>query len=137
LLDREQAYGYLKRLIGKNAFPNLFNACWPGRVFQIDGNFGGCAGIAEMLLQSHAGQIELLPALPKLWPDGKVKGFCARGGFEVNFAWKDGKLVEATIRSKVGNTAKLRYGDRVITLPTEKGREYRIDPKRFSGGSKQ
>ena len=136
LLDREQAYGYLKRLIGKNAFPNLFNACWPGRVFQIDGNFGGCAGIAEMLLQSHAGQIELLPALPKLWPDGKVKGLCARGGFEVNFAWKNGKLVEATIRSKAGNTAKLRYGDRIITLPTKKGREYRIGLKRFSEGSK-
>lgn len=131
LHDGDQAHWYLGRLIGQNAFPNLLNACWPGRVFQIDGNLGGCAGIAEMLLQSHAGQIELLPALPRAWQDGKVTGLCARGGFEVDIAWKNGRLIHTIIRSKRGNTAKVRYGEKVITLPTEKGGEYRIDPKRF------
>jgi len=131
LHDGDQAHWYLDRLIGQNAFPNLLNACFPGRVFQIDGNFGGTAGIAEMLLQSHAGQLELLPALPKAWRDGKVAGLCARGGFEVDIVWEKGKLLGATIRSRLGNTARIRYGEQVITLATEKGSESRIDPKRF------
>lgn len=131
LHDGDQAHWYLGRLVGQNAFPNLLNACFPGRVFQIDGNFGGTAGIAEMLLQSHAGQLELLPALPKAWRDGKVAGLCARGGFEVDIVWEKGKLLGTTIRSKLGNTARIRYGEQVITLATEKGGKYRIDPKRF------
>ncbi len=78
--DAEQAHWYLDRLIARNALGNLMNACWPGRVFQIDGNPSGTVGVAEMLLQSQGGQIHLLPALPKAWPDGKVRGFRARGG---------------------------------------------------------
>ncbi len=124
LLDRDQAYGYLKRLIGRNAFPNLFNACWPGRTFQIDGNFGGAAGIAEMLLQSHAGEVHLLPVLPDAWPAGHVKGLCARGGFVVDMEWEDQTLSRVKIMSKAGGNCRIRYKDKVIDMPAEKGRLY-------------
>jgi len=124
LLDSAQAYGYLKRLIGRNAFPNLFNACWPNRVFQIDGNFGGTAGIAEMLLQSHAGEIHLLPALPDTWPAGKVKGLCARGGFVVDLEWENQALSQVKILSKTGRDCKIRYRNKVIEMKTRKGKLY-------------
>jgi len=109
------------------ALHNLLNGCWPGRVFQIDGNYGGCAGIAEMLLQSHAGEIHLLPALPKAWSEGSVKGLCARGGFEMNIIWKDGKLIRADIHARRGGICKIRYEDRVVEIKTKAGKSYTLN----------
>ena len=109
LLDAETAYSYYHKEVSANAFPNLWNGCWPGRTFQIDGNFGITAGAIEMLLQSHAGEIQLLPALPKAWATGSVKGLRARGGFEVDMDWKDGKLVSATIHSRAGTDCMIHY----------------------------
>jgi alpha-L-fucosidase 2 len=128
LCDSEQAHWYLNRLIARNAFDNLMNACWPGRIFQIDGNFAGTTGIAEMLLQSHGGQIHLLPALPKVWPDGKVTGLRARGAFEVDISWEGGRLKRAVIKSLVGRSARIKYKDDTKTVNIAKGQRYYYVP---------
>ncbi len=90
-------------------------------VFQIDGNFGITAGAIEMLVQSHAGEIHLLPALPKAWATGSVKGLRTRGGFEVDIQWKDGELVAATLHSRPGTECTVRYRDRTLDLDIKAG----------------
>lgn len=84
---------------------SLFDACPP---FQIDGNFGAIAGITEMLLQSHGGEIYLLPALPDNWPSGAVKGLRTRGGFVIDMEWKDKKVSQVTIVSTLGGNCRVR-----------------------------
>nr|WP_249665361.1 glycoside hydrolase N-terminal domain-containing protein [Mucilaginibacter sp. Bleaf8] len=105
-------------------YHNLFDAHPP---FQIDGNFGGAAGIAEMLLQSQSGNLELLPALPSALPNGEVKGICARGGFVLNFSWKDGQLQQVAITSTVGKVCTVKYKDKTISMFTQKGQTYKLN----------
>ncbi len=137
LKDGDRAYSLLKILLRPaenlktdiinigGTFQNLFCAHPP---FQIDGNFGATSGIAEILLQSQNGYIELLPALPSAWKEGEVKGLVARGGFVVDIKWKNNKLVCATIYSRMGGACSVKYMDKRIDIPcTKQGEAYLFD----------
>jgi alpha-L-fucosidase 2 len=139
--DGDRAHKLFKLLLrpaggGSGSLPNLLGSCPP---FQIEANFGGCAGVAECLLQSHEGradfsppesevrktdapcEIELLPALPSAWPDGSVKGLKARGGFIVDINWQAGRVTTATIRSTQGGEARVRIGERLVPINLKPG----------------
>lgn len=121
LLDGEKAHEHLQALLAKSTLTNLFDTHPP---FQIDGNFGGTAGIAEMLLQSHAGFVHVLPALPSAWPDGNVKGLKARGNVEVSVEWQSGKLVRLTLKPQSTSKIHIVYDDHDVEVNAEKGRTY-------------
>ena len=108
---------------GGGTYPNLFDAHPP---FQIDGNFGGTAGVCEMLMQSGNGQIELLPAAPEAWKEGSVSGLCARGGYEVSFEWKDGKVRDCSIKAKQNGTVTLLYNGQQKTIKIKAGQTQNI-----------
>jgi alpha-L-fucosidase 2 len=127
LHDGDHACEILKMLLAPEfTYPDLFDSCPP---LQIDGNFGGASGIIEMLLQSQNGEIEFLPALPKAWSDGSVKGLRARGDFEVDITWKNGKLVAATVKSFAGNPVRLRYGEIVKSVTIAKNSTLHLNGK--------
>ena len=109
---------------GGGTYPNFFDAHPP---FQIDGNFGGAAGVVEMLLQSDDEGVYLLPALPDVWYSGSVSGICARGGFELSMKWKEGMLTDVTVLSKAGKNCCLHYKDKTVKVETEKGNTYSFD----------
>jgi alpha-L-fucosidase 2 len=134
--DGDHAYLMLRNLLtavntvgtdmknGGGVYPNLLDAHPP---FQIDGNFGATAGVAEMLVQSHAGEIVVLPALPAAWPAGAVTGLRARGGYEVDLTWQAGRLESATLRNVNGTRVQVRSGARTIAVSLQPGEQVRFD----------
>lgn len=124
LHDGNRAYKLFGNLLKNGTLDNLWDTHPP---FQIDGNFGGTAGVTEMLMQSHMGFIHLLPALPDAWKDGEVKGLCAKGNFELDIHWKNGSLSSVTVLSKNGGNCGLRYKDDKFVLKTVKSKSYTLN----------
>jgi len=133
LHDGEQAAKHISHLIGELCFDNLLSYSKPGvagaetNIFVIDGNFGGTAAIADMLLQSRAGQLHLLPALPEAWPSGSYEGLRAKGNAEVNVSWENGHLGSATIKAFSDASVTVRSGIHTVQLELEAGRVYELD----------
>lgn len=123
LHDGNHSYVLYGNLLKNGTADNLWDMHPP---FQIDGNFGGTAGVTEMLLQSHAGCIDLLPSLPDAWNAGCIKGLRARGNFGVDIIWNLGKLIEAKITSNSGEECNVRYGELTLKFPTQKGSVYTV-----------
>ena len=126
LHDGNHSYILFGNLLKNGTADNLWDIHPP---FQIDGNFGGTAGVTEMLLQSHAGCLDLLPSLPDAWAKGSIKGLRARGNFGVDLAWDGGKLTQARITANVGGMCHIRYGELKLSLHTEKGKTYNVSVK--------
>jgi len=129
LLDGEKAYYYLTRLLKSYSYDNLWSI---NSVFQIDANFGGANGVAEMILQSHNGEIHILPAIPVSWTEGSVTGFRARGGFLLDIAWSAGSLSLAKLTSIRGTFARVRYGGSAINLNFGMGESHTLSSSDFS-----
>ena len=123
LHDGNRAYTLYKNLLKHGTNDNLWDSHPP---FQIDGNFGGTAGITEMLLQSHAGFIHLLPALPDVWHDGQLTGVRARGNFTLDLHWRDNNLTTATVHSGSGGDCHIYYKGKKLTFPTQAGQNYTL-----------
>ena len=130
LQDGNHAYTLFGNLLKNGTVDNLWDTHPP---FQIDGNFSGTAGITEMLLQSHMGFIQLLPALPDAWKDGSIHGVCAKGNFEIDMIWKDGLLQEAILLSKAGENCTVKYAGKTISFKTTKGRSYQLKYDKENG----
>jgi alpha-L-fucosidase 2 len=137
LLNGDAAHKYLESLVAKAADDNLLTFSSAGiagaeqNIFAIDGNTAGAAGIAEMLLQSQGGEIQLLPALPAAWPNGSIKGLCARGGFQVDITWRKRALFSAIITSKHGGSIPVRYARKVLNLNLRPGEAAHLGPRSF------
>lgn len=125
LLDGERSYTLLRTLIARGTTDNLWDVHPP---FQIDGNFGGTAGMAEMLLQSQGGLLHLLPALPRAWADGRINGLLARGGFRVDMRWTDGSLSEAVVHATADAPCHVLYRGMKANIDARRGHTYRIVP---------
>jgi alpha-L-fucosidase 2 len=138
LLKGNDAHEGLIGLLAKATEDNLLTISSAGiagadqNIFAIDGNTAGSAGIAEMLVQSQAGEIEFLPALPGAWPNGAIHGLCARGGYVVGIEWRAGKLVGATVSSRHGGGIPVRYGDHRTTIHLRAGEEIHLRPESFT-----
>jgi alpha-L-fucosidase 2 len=138
LLKGDIAYQHLMGLVAHAVDDNLLSYSSAGvagadsNIFAVDGNTAGIAGIGEMLLQSQGDSIELLPALPTAWPKGAIRGLCARGGFVVDIQWRDNVLISATIASKSGGHASVRYRDRIVAIHLRAGQRLQLRPPNFS-----
>jgi alpha-L-fucosidase 2 len=127
--DGERAHSILTGLLGPTrTYPNMFDAHPP---FQIDGNFGGTAGVLEMIVQSWGGEVRLLPALPAAWPEGALRGVRARGGVELDIDWSGSRLRRVALRGRPGATVNLRYGPRLRAITLDRDGRATVDVRQL------